>query len=648
MTAIVTTEHLEELQSAIDAIKANDTTQALDILQGIIKTSPRCPEALHLLGLCSIVLGDMGHGINLINSAYEIDGECRDYVDALASLKAKTGALTESLYLAKLATTLEPHPKLPELPPSSLQNYADALMTSNVSSLMLDARLHFAQLKFNLAATTCEKELRLTPTSIEALRLLGKSLIEVGEYARAETALHAAEQVAPGDAQTISDLGHCLVMQGKHDDALACFDAARDHDADDISATAQHLHDLTYMGDAQWQTRGQVEAVFLDRAKAMGVEAMEGGDTPPSGKIRIAILSNHFYACDEALVLETFLKNYNRNRFEVFCLQQSITNDKTTDRFKTLCDSWRPAFDLDDWVLASIIAGDGIQVVIDLIGYGPGQRRASLCANPAPLQVAWLNHLDGTGNNAIDLILADDATYETDRRTALDGQNVAKLECGLFAFEKFGLMADVSPLPALEHNTIAFGAYADMGRINAQVARVWSKLLTAIPNALLILNVGPHLPKDTQAQLSARFAHFAMTKRVVFMSDSPDEQNQDLEQTFLAGIDVLLDAAVNTSAAQVSRALWMGVPVLTQDTGRRSGLVGASVLKAAGKGEWVATNTAELIATAQALTSDFAALNAVRQSLRDSIQDSALFKGRDFVREIETSIEMALEDKGVL
>jgi len=38
----------------------------------------------------------------------------------------------------------------------------------------------------------------------------------------------------------------------------------------------------------------------------------------------------------------------------------------------------------------------------------------------------------------------------------------------------------------------------------------------------------------------------------------------------------------------------------------------------------------------------------VRQSLRDSIQDSALFKGRDFVREIETSIEMALEDKGVL
>ena len=651
MTINVTTEHLEELQGVINALKAKDTPRALETLQGITKTSPHCPEALHLLGLCSLILGDLGRSIELINAAHKIDPECRDYVDALATLKAKAGALTESLYFAKLAITLEHHPQLPELTPASLQSYADALMTANVSSLVLDAQVQFAQRKFDLAATTCEKELRLKPTSLDALRLLGKSLLETGDYARAEIALHAAEQIAPGDAQTISDIAHCLVMQGKHDDALACFDDARDHDAGDITATAQHLHDLAFMGDAHWQTRAQVEAQFLARAEAIGIEAMADNATLPGGKIRIAILSSHFYSCDEALVLETFLKNYNRNRFEVFCLQQSITNDKTTDRFKTLCDSWRPVFDLDDWVLASIVSGDGIQALIDLNGYGPGQRRATLGAKPAPLQVAWLNHLDGTGKHCINLILADNATLETDRRTLLDGQEIAKLESGLFAFEPFGILADVTSLPALEHETISFGAYVDMGRVSPQIARTWSNLLAAVPNALLVLNVTPQLTPEAQAQLSARFAHFGCTKRIVFMSDTPDEPNvkhANAETDFLSGVDVLLDTGVNSSAGQIARSLWMGVPVLTHDTGRRSGQVGASVLMAAGKGEWVAKDTAELIAAAQALTADFSALDAVRQSLRDAIKDSALFQGRVFAREIETAIEMALEDKGIL
>lgn len=651
MAVIVTTEHLEELQNAIRALIGKDTAQALETLQGVIAKNPESPEALHLLGICSTLLGDTGRGIELISYAHEIDGECRDYVDALASLKAKTGDLTTSLYFAKLATTLEPHPSLAHLTPASLQDYAGSLAGSTIPTLMLDAILMFSRRQFSKAVELCEKELRLKPTSLEALRLLGKGLIEIGEYPRAEIALHAAEQIEHGDPETLANLGRCLAMQGKNDDALACFDYARESDADDLVGTAQHLQALSFMDDAHWQTRGEVDTLFHTRAKAIGVEAMEGSDTPPAGKIRIGILSNHFYNCDEALALETFLQNYNRKRFEVFCLQQSITHDKKTDRFKTLCDSWRPVFDLDDWVLASIIAGDGIQALIDMNGYGPGQRRATLNANPATLQVAWLNHLDGTGKGVIDLVLADAATVDVDRRTALDGQEVAKLESGLFAFSEFGLMGDVAPLPALEHDTITFGAYADLARVTPQIAKTWCGILKAVPNSLLVLNVQPNLPDAIRSQLSARFAHFGMTKRIAFLTPEPksrDSKTKDPEQAFLAGVDILLDASANAQAGQIARALWMGVPVLTQNTGRRSGLIAASILIAADKGEWVAASPDELIATAQALTQNFDDLSAIRQSLRDEIRDSSLFKGRDFAREIETAIEMAMEDKGII
>lgn len=651
MTSIVSTDHLEELQDAIQGLINRDTNHALEILQGILKKNPEVPEALHLLGLCSLLLGESGRAIELFSNAHELDPECRDYVDALASIKAKTGDINSSLYFAKLATTLEPHPELSNLTPPNLQNYAESLMQVNVPSYILEAMLKYTQRSFHEAAKMCEKELRLHPTSVEALQLLGNCLIETGEYTRAEIAFHAAEQIEPGIPKTIAPMAQSLLMQGKNDDALACFAYAQSEDEEDVSAIARHIDALSFMDDRQWQSRGEIDELYLARAQRLGIERMEGGDTPPPGKIRIGILSDSFYNSDTALVLEVFLQNYDRKRFEVFCLQQSITNDATTERLKTLCDSWRPVFDLDDYVLASIISGDGIQALIDLTGFGPGNRRATLTANPAPLQVAWFNHLDGTGKDVIDLILSDEATVENDNRTALAGQETEELESGIFAFSEFSLMADVNALPALELDTITFGAYADVARVDAHLAMTWCGILKAVPKSMLVLNVSSSLPDEIRKALASRFAHFGMTKRVAFLDNTPAPDNDipnDPEQVFLEGVDIMLDAPVQSSPGRTARALWMGVPVLTLDTGRRSGQVAACVLTSAGKGEWVAKTSEEFIKTAHNLASDTDALANLRQNLRNEIKGSRLFKGRDFAREIETVIEMALENKGVI
>lgn len=648
MTTIVSTDHLEELNRAIDSLKAQDPAQALEVIRGVLNADPQVPEALYLLGLCSAILGDPGRAIELMNNAHELDGECRDYVDGLATMYAKVGDLNSSLYFGKLATTLEPHPELPELTPENFKNYAEALSTAHVSSIKLDAEVAFLQRRFDKAVEACEKELRIKPDSVEVLRLLGKSLIETGDFKRAEVALHAAEQIEPGDAETLTDLSRCLTLQGKHDDALACLDRAFEQDEETTQPSARRVQALSFLDDARWNTRASAEEAFLARAHALGVEAMEGGDTPPQGKIRIGLLSDKFYGCDEALVLEHFLRNYNRNRFEVFCLQQSVTNDKTTERFKSMGDSWRPVFDLDDWALASIISGDGIQALIDTVGYGQNNRRTVLSARPAPLQVGWLNHLDGTGKDVIDLVLADEATADADRRTVLPDQDVAQLDCGLFAFPQFHI-GDVTPLPALEHDTITFGAYADMARVTPEVAKAWCDILAAVPRSLLALNVQPRLNDDVQAQLSERFAHFGMSKRIAFVANAPDEgQAQNPELEFLNNTDILLDAPNHSNPGRVARALWMGLPVLTYAPERRSGLVAASVLHAAGKGEWVAKSPKEMTDIAAALTADADGLSKIRTALRDDIKDSALFRGRDFAREIETAIEMALEDKGIV
>ncbi len=648
MTCTVSTPHLDELNNAIRALMKENIASALEIVQGILAQDPDVPEALHLLGLCAVRLSDLGRGIALIMRAHEIDPECRDYADALSVLKTQMGDLDDSLYFAKLATTLEVHPKLENLTPSNLQNYAAALDNINVSSFHLEAMVGFELRRFDEAVALCEKELRLTPDSPKTLLLMGQSLIEIGEYPRAQAALQAVEHLFPGDPDVAIALAHSLLFQGNSDDTLACLQYAMASDEERIDGVCAYLTTLSFMDDARWTMRKELDETLLARAKAMGVEAMEGSDQPAEGKIRIGILADIFYRCDDALVLEAFLTTYNRERFEVFCYQQSATHDNTTDHLKSLCDSWRPVFNLDDYVVASIISGDAIQALIDLTGFGPGQRRAVLAAQAAPLQVAWFNHLDGTGKGCINLLLTDRATLETDRRTRLEGQEIAELETGLYAFAPFAMLGEPGPLPALEHNTITFGARADLARLSAQTALMWCTLLRGVPKSLLALNTGPNLPEDIRMSLVARFAHFGLTGRIVFFeSEQQDGTYEDPELTFLKGVDILLDGGVNTTAAHVARALWMGVPVLTRDGGRRSAQVAASVLHSAGKGEWVASTSTQLVETACTLTKDFATLDTIRQSLRKDVEDSNLFKGRAFAREIETALEIALEDKGI-
>lgn len=651
MTAIVSSRHIEALQDAIRGLMASDQDKSLDILKSILREDPNVPEALHLLGICSLTLGDLGRSIELVERAHELDPDCRDYVDALASLKAKAGDLNASLYFGKLATTLDPHPELDHLTPLNLQNYAEALNAAHRPTYMLDAILSYSRRNFEHAQEMCARELRINPTSLEALRLSGKCLIELGEHPRAEIALHAAEQLESGDAETLADLGRCLTMQGKHEDAIACFDYAAETNPDDVYVVAEKLRCLSFMPDGAWSKRQDTNSQFLARVSDMGLGPFEQFDDYPDGKIRIGLLSDGFYDCDAGLLIGTFLQNYNKRRFEVFCLQQSVRSDKMTEVFKTQCDSWRSVYNLDDWVLGSIIAGDGIQAVLDLSGFGSATRLATLSAKPAPVNVAWFNHMDGCAEGIIDTVLSDAQCADVDRRNAPVGQDVSELETGLFAYSEFSLFGEVTPLPAQEHDTVTFGAYADLARITPQIALNWAKVLKAVPRSLLALNVLPNLPGDVRSALSARFAHFGVSNRVVFVDNANHEtaiSPIQLEQEFLNGIDILLDPARNSSPSQIARALWMGVPVLTQKADRRTGLIAASILQSAEQPAWIAQDADALVECAVNLTTDLSALAETRATLRDHIKDTPLFDGRELVREIETAIEMALEDKGVI
>jgi predicted O-linked N-acetylglucosamine transferase (SPINDLY family) len=116
---------------------------------------------------------------------------------------------------------------------------------------------------------------------------------------------------------------------------------------------------------------------------------------------------------------------------------------------------------------------------------------------------------------------------------------------------------------------------------------------------------------------------------------------------YFKDIDVMLDSYPVSSPFDACRALWMGVPVLTLKGGRPTSCLGASVLKAAGCGDWIAETADGFVLNARNLTSSLEDLNALRQGLRTRVQASPLFDVERLAQDMTIAIRaLASRKKG--
>jgi len=631
-----------EIEKSIRLVVAGKFSEPLNIVGELLRKHPERPEGYFALGLIVFKQGDEGRATELINRAHSLDPDCREYVDALAVLYTLNGKLTDGLYFAKLATALEPNHKLQALLPDQLSQYYQSLAHARPSVHYVKAMAAYNSRDFAATAEECERELRINKENADACRLLAKASLELANYRRADEAIKAAIALTPDIAENYVILGDVLFHCGDFPSGIEAFRVALDRDGDSIDVATAAVYGARFLGDdliaVQADFLGEVErrvAVLPTRQDASLIRA----GRRDKGAIRVGYLSNSLFDSDLGHRIQTLLSYHDRQAFEIYVYQMSISRDAVNVEITVRAHSHRNIYDLDDDVVATIIGNDQIDVLVDLCGFTEGNRLGVVATGAAPVQVGFLQYPYGFRVPGVNFVLSDPVTAESDGPALGPGQESLRLDYGLVAVSPYSAMQDVHALPARKNGFVTFGGLADLAHLSPDTVAAWAGVLKAVPNARLLLGNVQMVSPMVRERIGKLFAGHDIGDRIgYFESQGPRRDRQE----FFHRVDVLLDTVLVCGETSLCEGLWMGVPVLSLKGGRRSSQIGASILYAAGKPQWACATETEFVGKAASLAEEVDALAGIRSGLRDEVAKAALFNPRLLMASLETAFADAL------
>lgn len=294
--------------------------------------------------------------------------------------------------------------------------------------------------------------------------------------------------------------------------------------------------------------------------------------------------------------------------------------DEVSQRLQQLTDQWIPVHHLDDITLAQRIHADQIDILFDLSGHTAGNRLLAFIHKPAPIQISWIGYPNTTGLTCIDYRLVDEFVAPPGLLDAQFTEKLAYLPSG-GTFAPQANAPDVNRLPALENGYITFGSFNRSNKLGRSVIAHWSQVLTAIPEARMLLG-GINDLQRRQTLMDAFASHGIQRERLDF-------QPQLALHDYLAShhkVDILLDTMPFTSGTTINHGLWMGVPTLTLAGRTMPQRLSAAHLARTGLQDWICdTRTAaSYIDTANFWATHLEQLATLRAKLRKQIETSPL------------------------
>ena len=636
-------EHTDVLHLAgVLAGQMERTAEAIDYIGRALALEPQRVEFHNSLGNALRAHGDLRGAAASFERALQLDPHSAEVFTNLGALMEQAGNLEDATLCYLRALELNPsygdaHYTLANLLKRS-GNLEEALKHYEQ---VIDPGFEYAPEALNNMGTTLgrlgraeeavacfRRAIEWRAPYFEAHINLAGALEAAGQLEEAARIYQAVLNFRPDSAMAYSGAAGVLQDQGRAERATAAYRKAHElapHNPVLHSNLLLHLHYDPTLTPAELLEAHRE----WDRRHAAPLAAGIGphaGARDPQRPLRIGFVSPDFRLHPVGFFLAPVLACKLREGFEFVCYSDVTAPDAMTERLSWGADLWRSTWNLDDAALAQLIREDAIDILVDLAGHTRGNRLPVFACKPAPVQVSWAGYPDTTGVAAMDYVISD--RWQTPE--VLDGnftEKVVRLPDGYICYTPPEYAPVVTQLPARANGYVTFGCFNRLAKVNADVVRLWARLLGECPDSRLVLRA--HAFSD--AAVSRRY-------RKMFQREGIAPARLDLaggcpHPELLAAygaIDIALDPFPYSGGLTTCEALWMGVPVITMPGERMASRHSASHLSHAGLAEWIAAGPEEYVSMARNLASDIDRLASVRAGLRDRVAASKLVNGEQF------------------
>jgi predicted O-linked N-acetylglucosamine transferase (SPINDLY family) len=356
------------------------------------------------------------------------------------------------------------------------------------------------------------------------------------------------------------------------------------------------------------------------------------------GKIRLGYLCGEFRTQATMHLAAGLFEHHDRSRFEVTGFDNS-RDDRSSMRQRVIAafDKFVPIQNLADREAAHLIAGEGIDILVNLNGYFGALRMGVFAHRPAPIQVNYLGFPGTLGADYMDYIVADaevipggEEQFYTEKVVRLPGSY--QINDGTRARP----LPDSRAAHGLKETDFVFCHFNAAYKVTPEMFAVWLRLLKQVPASVLWLLEGN---APFAANLRAEVARDGVDPaRLVF---APPVKNSAHVSRLALG-DLFLDSLPYNAHTTASDALWAGLPLITCRGAAFAGRVAASLLRAVGLSELITDNLGEYELLALRLAKDRPLLQSYRDRLTLEPTRLPLFDTARTTRQIEAAYDQMM------
>lgn len=519
--------------------------------------------------------------------------------------------------------------------------------------------------QFQEAISACDAALILKPDCAEAYAIRGAMHRELGMYDEAIASLDRAIALDPGAADAFYNRSGTLNDLKRSEEALCDCERALALNPNFMEAMGWRLFLASYL--CAWHERDKMVSdiyrcgredlhinpfhllpacddpqLHLDAAKKNSGKTVQRLANRPAiarARLRIAYLSIDFREHPVAFQAVELFERHDHGRFETYgiCLLPGEPSPSgIRERLKGAFDHFVRPGDRTDYEIAQVLAGQQIDIAIELGGYTERARPRILAYRPAPIAATYLGYPGTLGADYIDYLIADGCVIPPEYEAFYTEKIVRLPGCYMPADTRNRtITAPPSRTEAgLPETGFVFCAFNNSFKMTPEMFDIWMRLLHAVDGSVLWLNVhDPAVQNNLRAEAKAR----NISPERLIIAGRTDSREENFARLALA--DLYLDTHPYGAHATASDFLWAGVPLITMMGKSFASRVAGSMLTVLSKEELIAGSLDDYEAKALGLARAPEKLAAIRSTLAKVGAGSALFDMKRLCRHLESAYE---------